>query len=510
MKRIFAALLASALFVALADDAKAQQIPFLPELLSRIGTFNRLYRQKLVTGEKLAQIEGLRAKGALAFRSGNLAAVLEAISEGLSLLEGKPWNERQKFVSSLTLEIDRTVLEPNQVVHFSVARMFPSNISREFQSQPTASFEIRPESIIRSNKDLKPILIASNLPIGEVMASVEQRLLLPDGTYSAVAIIKAGGEKIAEVKRPLYAVSDFSERIQELLAMASAIKNSKDEKVKALVQLLATAEFQLERLASLTKAMSEYDIDPFAELRRIQEMLSMLAKGIDPFAGEVGELERAYRAQDGRLIPYRVYVPKAYDGTQAMPLVVMLHGALGDERSYLSDLYDPELIKGEAERRRLILAAPNGLGRFGGYRGASGEDVLEVIKSVTAYYRIDRSRIYLTGHSMGGFGVWLVASRWPEMFAAIAPVSGGAPVPADQLPALFDKLKGIPIMVVHGGRDVIVPPQMSRQVVAAAKKAGLQVSYVELADADHLSVVGPTFPQIIDFFSKYKKEEGAK
>jgi pimeloyl-ACP methyl ester carboxylesterase len=510
MKKLLTKFSILALVLGGAASQKAQQIPFLPELLARIGAFNRLYKEKQTAGQKLPEIESLRAKGAAQFRSWNLVAVLETITEGLSLLQGRPWNEVQKFTSSLTLEVDRTVLEPSQIVHFSLVKMFPSNIGKEIQSQPTVSFEIRPESLAQPNQKLKPILIASSLPIGEVMTSAERKLLLPDGAYSAVAVVEADGKKIAEIKRRIYAVSDFSERIEELSAMASAIKSSKDEKVKALARLLATAEFQLRRLASLTNSVSEDDIDPLAELNRIQGVLSSLGRGIDPFAGERGELERAYQASDGQLIPYRVYVPKAYDGVQAMPLVVMLHGALGDERSYFSDLYDPEVIKGEAERRGYILAAPNGRGRLGGYRGASGEDVLEVIKSVASYYRVDGSRIYLTGHSMGGFGVWLVASRRPDLFAAIAPVSGGAPVPADQLPELLGKLKDIPVMVVHGGRDVIVPPQMSRQMVAAAKKAGLQVTYLEVPEADHLSVVGPTFPQIMDFFSKHKKAQAPK
>jgi predicted peptidase len=133
------------------------------------------------------------------------------------------------------------------------------------------------------------------------------------------------------------------------------------------------------------------------------------------------------------------------------------------------------------------------------------DDTFEVIRCVTRDYRIDASRIYLTGHSIGGYGTWLIASAKPELFAAIAPVSSGAPVKGEALDALLKKLKDLPTMVVHGARDGIAPPQLSREMAAAAKKAGLSVDYLEVPEADHLSVVAGTFPAIMDFFDKHTK-----
>lgn len=109
-----------------------------------------------------------------------------------------------------------------------------------------------------------------------------------------------------------------------------------------------------------------------------------------------------------------------------------------------------------------------------------------------------------------GFGTWVVASSKPELFAAIAPVSGGAPAQGDALTALLAKLKGTPAMVVHGAQDGIAPVQGSRTMAAAAEKAGLKVSYLEVPDGDHLSVVASTFPAIMDFFEKNGKAAAAK
>ena len=191
---------------------------------------------------------------------------------------------------------------------------------------------------------------------------------------------------------------------------------------------------------------------------RVEGVLAALAKGQNPFAAERGEVERAYQASDGSLFPYRLYVPKSYNGSTPAPLVVMMHGALGDERYYFSGLFDPAVIKSEAERRGFILAGLNGRGRF----AVSQDDVFEVIKAVTRDYKIDASRVCLIGHSLGGVGAWIVAAVKPELFAAIAAVSGGPPAQGDALTALLAKLKGNPAMVVHGAQDGIAPVQLSR------------------------------------------------
>jgi dienelactone hydrolase len=349
--------------------------------------------------------------------------------------------------------------------------------------------------------------VAQRLTIAETSSNATRRLLLPDGAYEVVALIEAAGQKIAEIRRPVYAISDFSDTVAQMSRTVSAIKSSSDGKTRAVASLVSTPEFQLLQLAQLNKTRGEVNLNPNEEIDRIEAELSALTMGKNPFGGQRGEIERAYQAPDGKLVPYRVYVPKSYDGASSRPLVVMLHGALGDERYYFSGLFDPETIKGEAERRGYILAAANSRGRFGNYTGASQQDVFDVTDAVIREYKIDPSRIFLTGHSMGGFGTWLVASSKPGLFAAVAAVSGGPPAQGDALTALLDKLKAVPAMIVHGAQDGIVPVQLSRNMAAAAGKAGVKVTYLEVPDGDHLSVVASTFPAILDFFDKNAKPD---
>lgn len=513
--------LISVLFLAFTATAQlgvvAQQIPFLSELFSRYEEFNRLYAEKRRAGASLTGVEQVRKRGEEAFKRGNIPGILEAVAEAQALLAGKKWDERQKFISSLTLETDRLVVEPNQMLTVSLTRMFPASLDKALASAATVTFVIvsgetasRPAEAPAAPALPQPALIAERLAIAETSSNAARRLLLPDGVYHVVAQIEAGGQKIADLKRQIYAISDFNDSISQMSKAIAGIKSSSDPKVKAISALVATPEFQLQRLTQLNRTRGEVDLNPNQEIDLIESELSALAKGRNPFALGRGEIERAYQASDNTLVPYRVYVPKSYDGTSPKPLVVMLHGALGDERYYFSGLFDPAVIKGEAERRGYILAGVNGRSRFAAYSGPSQEDVFEVINAVSRDYQIDAARIYLTGHSMGGFGVWLVASSKPDRFAAVAAVSGGPPVQGDALSALLEKMKSLPAMIVHGAQDGIAPAQLSRAMAAAAEKAGLRVSYVEVPDADHLSVVASTFPAVMDFFDKHVKPPDSK
>jgi pimeloyl-ACP methyl ester carboxylesterase len=506
MKKALTAILLLVFAAAHQPSANAQSIPFLSELFSRYEEFSKLYNQRQQSGASLSAVDAIRGRAETAFKRMNIPGLLEALGEATAALKGSRWDEQQKFVASLTLEADRLVVEPNQVFEVSLVRMFPSNLDKAFASTPTVTFEVVAADPSATRLP-RPVVIAERLQVAEASSNANRRLLLPDGAYWVVARVEASGQRVAELKRPVYAISDFSDTIAQMAKLVATVKQSADPKVKAVAVLVATPEFQLQRLAPLNRSVGEVEVNPIGEIDRITDELSALSKGENPMAAERGELERAYVASDGKLVPYRVYVPRSYTGASARPMVVMLHGALGDERYYFSGLFDPDVIKGEAERRGIILAAPTGRSRFPTYRDLGQEDVFEVMKAVGRDYKIDASRVYLTGHSMGGFGAWLIAASRPELFAAMAPVSGGSPAPdAAQLAALLEKLKAIPALVVHGARDGIVPPARSRDMASAAQKAGMKVTLLENPNADHVTVVAATFPAILDFFEKNARQ----
>jgi predicted esterase len=500
-------------------ETRAQEISHLPELRTRYEEFNNLYTRKRREGVNVVPIDPLRQQAEAAFKAGNTRVMLETVSRGIALLEGRQWDERQRFLSSLTLKVDRLVLDSNQDLQVSLVRMFPTNLDQAFAAAPTVTFEVKPEEQATAETGVEapvaaraaqPILIGERMAISQESTIATRRLRLTDGIYWLVARLEAGGQTVAEIKKPIYAINDFADRVSRLSSLVAVIKNSADPKVKAVSLQVWTPFFHLQRLASMNQTRGQSEINALVEFERIESNLSSLANGLNPFARERGEVERAFLAADGMVVPYRVYIPQSYDGATPRPLVLLLHGALGDERSFFSGLYDPVVIKGESERRGVILLAANGGGRAGPPPAAVQDDALEAINSVARDYKIDSARIYLVGHSTGALRAWTIATAKPELFAGIASVSTGAPPQNDGMAALLARVKGIPALVIHGTRDGIAPIDNSRKLFSTVQKAGVKAEFIEVTEADHLTVVGATFPAVMQFFERNDKKPVGK
>jgi predicted peptidase len=105
---------------------------------------------------------------------------------------------------------------------------------------------------------------------------------------------------------------------------------------------------------------------------------------------------------------------------------------------------------------------------------------IEIVESVERHYRdIDRLRLYITGISSGGYGVWDAIERWPKMFAAAVPVSGtGDPSNAAGLATL-------PIWAFRGAEDGYVSDADEEAMIRAIRQAGGEPRYTEIPNAGH-------------------------
>lgn len=108
---------------------------------------------------------------------------------------------------------------------------------------------------------------------------------------------------------------------------------------------------------------------------------------------------------------------------------------------------------------------------------------MELVDSLLKSSKVDPDRVYITGLSMGGFGTWDAAQRFPEKFAAAAPVCGGADL--DQV----KRLKNIPLWTFHGLKDTVVKPHRSQKAVEALKAAGGEARLTEYPEVGHNSWV---------------------
>src|SRR5262249_13815828 len=152
--------------------------------------------------------------------------------------------------------------------------------------------------------------------------------------------------------------------------------------------------------------------------------LDRIEKGEDPLRARRGDIQWAYRsAVDDTVQPYRFYIPTDYDAKKEWPMVVALHGMGGDENSFFTG-YDNGAIRRAAEERGYIVVCPKGRGPYSMYLATAERDVIDVISEMKRDFSIDDDRVYLMGHSMGGYGSWSIPGNKPQLFAPLRPISG--------------------------------------------------------------------------------------
>ena len=273
--------------------------------------------------------------------------------------------------------------------------------------------------------------------------------------------------------------------------------------------------FPVDRMNNVNKGRLELrTFDPDKDFPAAQAVAAASTGGKNPFATRTGDFKRHYLLDAAsEILPYRMYVPTSYNGTRAYPLIIALHGLGGTEDSFFEG-YDRK-FPGLAEQHGYIVAAPLGYRVDGGYgwgignppadattrrlQDLSEQDVMRVLELVRKQYKIDDSRIYLTGHSLGAIGTWKMAPKYPDIWAAIAPFSGSG------VPATLERIKAIPEFVVHGDADPTVNVRGSRTMVAKMKEIGIDVTYIEVPGGNHGSVVAPNFDGLFKFFDAHRK-----
>ncbi|HKB03670.1 MAG TPA: prolyl oligopeptidase family serine peptidase [Gemmataceae bacterium] len=208
--------------------------------------------------------------------------------------------------------------------------------------------------------------------------------------------------------------------------------------------------------------------------------------------------KHVYRSRDGKELPYRLLTPSTQRSDKKYPLVIFLHGAgergTDNEKQLVHGV--PQFATNEnQENYPCFLIAPqcpdgqkwvdvdwsSDSHQQPKEPADSGRLVLELIEASIKKLPVDPKRIYITGLSMGGYGVWDLLARRPDLFAAAAAVCGGA----DEATAA--KIKHIPVWAFHGAKDTAVKPARSRNMIAALEKAGGKPKYTEYADVGHNS-----------------------
>lgn len=156
-------------------------------------------------------------------------------------------------------------------------------------------------------------------------------------------------------------------------------------------------------------------------------------------------------------------------------------------------------------------------------------DALEVLEEAQRIFKTDTTRIYLTGHSMGGHGTWFLGTTYPSKFAAIAPCAGYPDIAgygkgrgdnmhrrnpmfepfergasAGRVQALARNLKQSGVYIHHGSADNVVPPEQAHIMREELGKFHTDFCYHEFPGGSHwFGDASVDWPPIFEFFARH-------
>lgn len=240
--------------------------------------------------------------------------------------------------------------------------------------------------------------------------------------------------------------------------------------------------------------------------------------------------QRTYQfAETNEELAYALFVSSKVSKSEKAPLIVALHGLGGDGNS---------LLRGAsldlAEEGGYILVGPLGynpsgwfgspvivMGRRGGGPGGANAtgpdperlaelsemDVMNVIEMIRDEFTVDESRTYLMGHSMGGAGTLFLGQKYAQDWAAVAAIAPAAFMMQRDSSTILQPMKdaGVPVMIIQGDADTVVPPENTRQWAESLQALDMEHEYIELEGGDHGSVINDGMPKIFEFFESHTR-----
>ena len=246
------------------------------------------------------------------------------------------------------------------------------------------------------------------------------------------------------------------------------------------------AQEALYALVEKLPPVSEFFVEP--SLREDADLAGRLAQPANENTGIFHD-----HNEPGSRGGFSLYVPEYYTPDRAWPLVMALHGGSGNGRGFLwSWLRD-------ARSRGAILIAPTATGNASNSKttwALMGEDtdtpnLMRIREQVRSRWNIDATKMLLTGMSDGGTFCYVSGLESASPFTHLAPVSATFhPLMAEMADA--ERLRGLPIYLVHGKLDWMFPVQVARQTQQLLSAAGANVTYREIDDLSH------TYPREIN------------
>ena len=254
-----------------------------------------------------------------------------------------------------------------------------------------------------------------------------------------------------------------------------AVQNGNGDLISVFraLRYAARAQEALYALVAKLPPVSQFFVEP--SLREDAALLALLARPANQTTGIFHD-----HNEPGSRGGFSLYVPEYYTPDRAWPLVMALHGGSGNGRGFLwSWLRD-------ARSHGAILVAPTAVGNTWALMGEDIDtpNMMRILDSVRSRWNVDAKQMLLTGMSDGGTFCYVSGLESTSPFTHLAPVSATFhPLMAEMADA--ERLRGLPIHLVHGRLDWMFPVQVARQTRQLLSAAGANVTYREIDDLSH-------------------------
>lgn len=213
---------------------------------------------------------------------------------------------------------------------------------------------------------------------------------------------------------------------------------------------------------------------------------------------ETGFLDRQIQT-GGKSYRYQIYVSAEWNKKTKWPVILFLHGAgeRGDDGHFSTVIGLGNAIRRYRKPFPAVAVFPQCPEGHAWTEPQMGDLAIAALDATIREFHGDAQRIYLTGLSMGGYGTWSLATRFPGKFAALAAVCPGVKplaafpeiVPpsnaADPYADIAAKIGKTPVWIFHGSADALISAEESRRMQDALKAAGGNVRYTEYEGVGH-------------------------
>jgi predicted peptidase len=193
---------------------------------------------------------------------------------------------------------------------------------------------------------------------------------------------------------------------------------------------------------------------------------------------------------------YTLSIPEGFDNRKPVPLILALHYG-GHGLPFYGEIFLTNFVEPVMNPLSAIIVAPDCPSKDWTHP-ESEEFIIKLLAFIRKKYEIDPQKVVVLGYSMGGNGVWHLASKYPDQFSYAIIMSASPPE------VLSDFDWKMPMYIVHGRNDELFPIMDTTKAVIELEKRGIDVNYRILEKTTHyethkfLQALREVMPQIME------------